>query len=219
MPFLQIKPPHDFWDTDQGWREKSWHIHTTSSHLSISHTFRLLHFAISISVALLYMVLKLALLVLESNGLLFFQGWDVINCILTCTSPPCDSWLGKWWPLHYLQNCSGPSAFLLLLMFFLYGFILLVGVILCVTLCCEQSRMSEAAADAVEQLLAESAENDLASLCSWADNVRFRYRWSAPLHYINTPDLCNYQYSSKFFFLIFPPTDIFLFIDQRVIVL
>ncbi|KAG8652236.1 hypothetical protein MANES_06G066800v8 [Manihot esculenta] len=58
-----------------------------------------------------------------------------------------------------------------------------------------QSRMSEAAADAVEQLLAESAENDLASLCSWADNVRFRYRWSAPLHYINTPDLCNYQYS------------------------
>ncbi|GLT91822.1 hypothetical protein SLE2022_096930 [Rubroshorea leprosula] len=58
-----------------------------------------------------------------------------------------------------------------------------------------QSRLSQTAADAVQQLLPESAGNDLGSECSWADNVRFRYRWSAPLHFINTPELCSYQYS------------------------
>ncbi|XP_057988244.1 endonuclease 2 isoform X2 [Hevea brasiliensis] len=51
-----------------------------------------------------------------------------------------------------------------------------------------QSRLSEAAADALKQLLPESAENDLASVCSWADNVKFRYHWSSALHYIDTPD-------------------------------
>ncbi|XP_065880786.1 endonuclease 2 [Euphorbia lathyris] len=59
-----------------------------------------------------------------------------------------------------------------------------------------QSRLSQAAADAVKELLPESAENDLSSYCSWADRVKFRYRWSSPLHYIDTPDsLCSYIYS------------------------
>ncbi|KAG6398925.1 hypothetical protein SASPL_140397 [Salvia splendens] len=59
-----------------------------------------------------------------------------------------------------------------------------------------QPRLSKAAEDAVSQLLPSYAENDLGSLCSWADRVKFRYHWSSPLHYINTPDdLCNYQYN------------------------
>ncbi|KAL1568426.1 Endonuclease 2 [Salvia divinorum] len=59
-----------------------------------------------------------------------------------------------------------------------------------------QARLSEAAEDAVSQLLPAYAENDLGSLCSWADRVKFRYHWSSPLHYLNTPDnLCNYQYN------------------------
>ncbi|XP_058087645.1 endonuclease 2 [Magnolia sinica] len=59
-----------------------------------------------------------------------------------------------------------------------------------------QPRLSETAADAVKQLLPDYADNDLASLCAWADRVKFRYHWSRPLHYIDTPDsLCNYQYN------------------------
>ncbi|KAK4760619.1 hypothetical protein SAY87_005512 [Trapa incisa] len=57
-----------------------------------------------------------------------------------------------------------------------------------------QSRLGEAAADAVKQLLPDYAEGDLAELCSWADRVRFRNRWSAPLHFINTPEVCTYTY-------------------------
>lgn len=59
-----------------------------------------------------------------------------------------------------------------------------------------QSRLSDAAADAVKELLPASADDDLASLCSWADRVKFRYHWSSPLHFLNTPDdLCTYQYT------------------------
>ncbi|KAJ9708199.1 hypothetical protein PVL29_000319 [Vitis rotundifolia] len=59
-----------------------------------------------------------------------------------------------------------------------------------------QSRLSDAAEDAVKELLPASANDDLASLCSWADRVKFRYHWSSPLHFIDTPDdLCTYQYT------------------------
>lgn len=59
-----------------------------------------------------------------------------------------------------------------------------------------QSRLSDAAAEAVKQLLPKSAENDLGSMCSWADRIKFHYHWSSPLHYIDTPDsLCTYQYN------------------------
>ncbi|XP_019160304.1 PREDICTED: endonuclease 2 isoform X2 [Ipomoea nil] len=57
-----------------------------------------------------------------------------------------------------------------------------------------QSRLSAAAADAVDKLLPAYAKGNLSSMCSWADNVRFRFHWSAPLHFINTPDVCNFQY-------------------------
>ncbi|GLJ33499.1 hypothetical protein SUGI_0673850 [Cryptomeria japonica] len=61
-----------------------------------------------------------------------------------------------------------------------------------------QSRLNKAAADAVQKLLPDYAEGDLASVCSWADEVKYlaKYRWSSPLHFIDTPDLkCNYEYS------------------------
>ncbi|PIA33281.1 hypothetical protein AQUCO_04100005v1 [Aquilegia coerulea] len=59
-----------------------------------------------------------------------------------------------------------------------------------------QSRLNDAANSAVKNLLPKYAENDLGSMCSWADRVKFRYHWSSPLHYIDTPDnLCSYQYN------------------------
>ncbi|XP_051122231.1 endonuclease 2-like [Andrographis paniculata] len=58
-----------------------------------------------------------------------------------------------------------------------------------------QPRLNRAAAEAVSNLLPAYADNDLSSLCSWADHVKFRYHWSSALHYIDTPDnLCTYQY-------------------------
>ncbi|KAL8531707.1 hypothetical protein ACS0TY_008340 [Phlomoides rotata] len=58
-----------------------------------------------------------------------------------------------------------------------------------------QLRLSKAAEDAVSHLLPSFAKHDLSSVCSWADRVKFRYHWSRPLHYINTPDnLCTFQY-------------------------
>ncbi|EPS72659.1 hypothetical protein M569_02096, partial [Genlisea aurea] len=59
-----------------------------------------------------------------------------------------------------------------------------------------QPMLSRAASAAVSDLLPASAEDDLGSLCLWADHVKFRYHWSQPLHYVDTPDnLCSYQYS------------------------
>ncbi|XP_057853979.2 endonuclease 4 isoform X1 [Cryptomeria japonica] len=61
-----------------------------------------------------------------------------------------------------------------------------------------EALLSKAAADAVQQLLPDYAEGDLASLCSWPDEIKFwhKYHWSSPLHYIDTPDFrCNYDYS------------------------
>lgn len=47
----------------------------------------------------------------------------------------------------------------------------------------------------MKALLPRDAGGNLSSVCSWADNVRFRYHWSAPLHFIDTPDnLCGYSY-------------------------
>ncbi|XP_020521113.1 endonuclease 4-like isoform X5 [Amborella trichopoda] len=58
--------------------------------------------------------------------------------------------------------------------------------------------LAEDAALAVKKLLPEYANGDLASLCSWPDEIRHfhQWRWSSPLHYIDTPDFkCNYEYS------------------------
>ncbi|CAK7350687.1 unnamed protein product [Dovyalis caffra] len=48
---------------------------------------------------------------------------------------------------------------------------------------------------AVKELLPESAQGDLANVCSWPDEIRFHYHWSSALHYVDTPDFrCNYEY-------------------------
>ncbi|KAJ1436204.1 S1/P1 nuclease [Sesbania bispinosa] len=58
-----------------------------------------------------------------------------------------------------------------------------------------QSRLSNTAAEAVKKLLPEYAANDLGSVCSWADHVKFYLPWSSALHYADTPDsLCTFQY-------------------------
>ncbi|XP_058091511.1 endonuclease 2-like [Magnolia sinica] len=57
-----------------------------------------------------------------------------------------------------------------------------------------QQRLTVDASAAVLDLLPEAAGGELSEVCSWADEVRFRYRWSSPLHYINTPGVCTFQY-------------------------
>lgn len=55
--------------------------------------------------------------------------------------------------------------------------------------------LTEDAKVAVKQLLPDYAGGDLASLCSWPDEIRFHYHWSGALHYVDTPDFkCNYEY-------------------------
>ncbi|XP_065877653.1 endonuclease 4-like isoform X2 [Euphorbia lathyris] len=55
--------------------------------------------------------------------------------------------------------------------------------------------LTEDALAAIRELLPDSAEGELAEVCSWADHVRFHYHWSSALHYVDTPDfLCNYNY-------------------------
>ncbi|TKY69346.1 Endonuclease 2 [Spatholobus suberectus] len=59
-----------------------------------------------------------------------------------------------------------------------------------------QARLSNAAADAVKKLLPESAENELAKMCSWPDHVRHAFPWSAALHFADTPEsVCSYENS------------------------
>nr|DAD23019.1 TPA_asm: hypothetical protein HUJ06_024482 [Nelumbo nucifera] len=57
--------------------------------------------------------------------------------------------------------------------------------------------LNEDAATTVKALLPDYAKGDLAAVCSWADEIRhnFHWRWSGPLHYVDTPDFrCNYEY-------------------------
>ncbi|XP_062192251.1 endonuclease 2-like [Phragmites australis] len=55
--------------------------------------------------------------------------------------------------------------------------------------------LSEKAAAAVQALLPESAGGELSAVCPWADQVRWHYHWSSPLHYANTPEVCNFKSS------------------------
>ncbi|KAG2238214.1 hypothetical protein Bca52824_092525 [Brassica carinata] len=60
-----------------------------------------------------------------------------------------------------------------------------------------ESYFEEETVAAVKKLLPESAEGDLASVCSWPDEIKhhWQWRWTSPLHYVDTPDYrCNYQY-------------------------
>lgn len=57
--------------------------------------------------------------------------------------------------------------------------------------------LSEDALAVVKELLPESAQGELAAMCSWPDwsEVRSEYPWSRDLHFSDTPDFaCNYDY-------------------------
>ncbi|XP_057447846.1 endonuclease 2-like [Lotus japonicus] len=57
-----------------------------------------------------------------------------------------------------------------------------------------QARLSNTAAEAVKKLLPISANNDLASKCSWADHLRVVFPWSSALHFADTPEsVCSYK--------------------------
>ncbi|MBA0627733.1 hypothetical protein Godav_022543 [Gossypium davidsonii] len=61
-----------------------------------------------------------------------------------------------------------------------------------------QGLLEPEAASAVENLLPDYANGDLSSLCVWPDQIRhwYKYRWTSPLHFIDTPDnACSYEYS------------------------
>ncbi|KAE8664511.1 Endonuclease 1 [Hibiscus syriacus] len=52
-----------------------------------------------------------------------------------------------------------------------------------------QGLLEPEAAAAVANLLSDYANGDLSSLCVWADQIQkwYRYRWTSPLHFIDTP--------------------------------
>ncbi|KAI9121029.1 hypothetical protein K1719_008062 [Acacia pycnantha] len=61
-----------------------------------------------------------------------------------------------------------------------------------------QSLLEAEAEEAVKKLLPDYVEGDLSALCAWPDRIRilYKYRWTSPLHYINTPDNeCSFDYS------------------------
>lgn len=49
----------------------------------------------------------------------------------------------------------------------------------------------------MKELLPGWAGGELAETCSWADTQRFRYRWSSPLHFADTPGDCEFDYARK----------------------
>ncbi|XP_024005216.1 endonuclease 4 isoform X1 [Eutrema salsugineum] len=74
-----------------------------------------------------------------------------------------------------------------------------------------ESYFEEETIAAVKKLLPESAEGELASVCSWPDEIKhhWQWRWTSPLHYVDTPDYrCNYEYCRQF---ILPLSNSYLF--------
>ncbi|GMH05405.1 hypothetical protein Nepgr_007245 [Nepenthes gracilis] len=60
-----------------------------------------------------------------------------------------------------------------------------------------QDLLESEAAHAVKNLLPDNVDGDLSALCVWPDQVRhwYKYRWSSPLHFIDTPDgACSFDY-------------------------
>ncbi|KAI5010379.1 hypothetical protein ZWY2020_012516 [Hordeum vulgare] len=55
--------------------------------------------------------------------------------------------------------------------------------------------LTKEASAGVKDLLPSSANGELAEVCSWADSQRFRYRWSSPLHFADTPKDCKFSYA------------------------
>lgn len=61
-----------------------------------------------------------------------------------------------------------------------------------------QKLLEAGPAHVVENLLPDYAKGDLSALCVWPDQIRhwYKYRWTSPLHFIDTPDhACSYEYS------------------------
>ncbi|KAJ6416529.1 hypothetical protein OIU84_002398, partial [Salix udensis] len=61
-----------------------------------------------------------------------------------------------------------------------------------------QNLLGPEAANAVENLLPHNLNGDLSALCVWPDQIRhwYKYRWTSPLHFIDTPDnACTFDYS------------------------
>ncbi|KAI7738425.1 hypothetical protein M8C21_015655 [Ambrosia artemisiifolia] len=61
-----------------------------------------------------------------------------------------------------------------------------------------QELLSPDAAHAVRMLLPDYVNGNLSALCVWPDQIRhwYRYRWTSPLHFIDTPDdACSFDYS------------------------
>ncbi|XP_012484687.1 endonuclease 4 isoform X3 [Gossypium raimondii] len=57
--------------------------------------------------------------------------------------------------------------------------------------------LSKDAMATVKELLPDYANGELASVCSWPDDIKWYYRWywTSPLHYVDTPSFkCNYKY-------------------------
>ncbi|KAA3455633.1 endonuclease 4-like isoform X2 [Gossypium australe] len=53
----------------------------------------------------------------------------------------------------------------------------------------------------VKELLPDYANGELASVCSWPDDIKWYYRWywTSPLHYVDTPSFkCNYKYGPHY---------------------
>ncbi|KAJ4792266.1 Endonuclease 1 [Rhynchospora pubera] len=61
-----------------------------------------------------------------------------------------------------------------------------------------QDLLEPDADEAVRNLLPDYVDGDLSALCVWADQIRhwYKYRWTSPLHFIDTPDnACSFVYS------------------------
>ncbi|XP_028767641.1 endonuclease 1-like [Neltuma alba] len=61
-----------------------------------------------------------------------------------------------------------------------------------------QSLLEAEAEEAVKNLLPDYVKGDLSELCVWPDQIRhwYKYRWTSPLHFIDTPDnKCSFDYS------------------------
>ncbi|KAJ7946919.1 Endonuclease [Quillaja saponaria] len=61
-----------------------------------------------------------------------------------------------------------------------------------------QALLEPEAAEAVHNLLPHYVNGNLSALCVWPDQIRhwYRYRWTSPLHFIDTlDDACTFEYS------------------------
>lgn len=79
-----------------------------------------------------------------------------------------------------------------------------------------QALLKPEASEAIHHLLPPSVNGNLSALCVWPDQIRhwYKYKWTSPLHFIDTPDKkCGFQYSSKhYLYLVILISDMFMFL-------